>query len=136
MTRLTILALVALAAACGDDPDGTMDLPADQNSNASRRDEAPVPLDAESPVEYPTALFEQGVGGTVVLRLFVTVDGTVVPDSTRIQESSGYPALDSAAVAGAPKLRYAPATRNGVPVAAPFTQPIIFRAPLREAGVP
>ncbi|HUG28297.1 MAG TPA: energy transducer TonB, partial [Gemmatimonadales bacterium] len=116
MTRLTILALVALAAACGDDPDGTMDLPADQNSSTSRRDEAPVPLDAESPVEYPTALFEQGVGGTVVLRLFVTADGTVVPDSTRIQESSGYPALDSAAMAGAPKLRYAPATRNGAPV--------------------
>ncbi len=136
MTRLTILALVVLAAACGGDPDGTMDLPADQNPNTSRRDEAPVPLDAESPVEYPTALFDQGVGGTVVLRLFVTVDGTVVPDSTRIQESSGYPALDSAAVAGAPKLRYAPATRNGAPVAAPFTQPIIFRAPQRGAGVP
>lgn len=136
MTRLTILALAALVLACGDDPDGSQDLPADQAGSSTRRDEAPVPLDAESPVEYPADLFEQGIGGTVVLRLFVTVEGAVVPDSTRIQESSGHPTLDSAAVAGAPKLRYAPATRNGVPTAAPFIQPIIFRAPERGPGVP
>ena len=113
-----------------------MDLPAGQGANVVRGDEAPVPLDAQSPVEYPTALFDQAIGGTVVLRLFVTETGTVVPDSTRVQESSGYPALDSAALAAAPKLRYAPATRNGAPIASPFTQPIIFRAPERGGIIP
>lgn len=131
--RFTLLALVL---ACSSEPDGSMELPADQSGSAARRDEAPVPLDAESPVEYPPALYEQGVGGTVVLRLYVTADGAVVPDSSRIMESSGYPALDSAALVAAPRLRYAPATRNGQPVAAPFTQPIIFRAPPREGSVP
>lgn len=129
-------ALLTLVLACSSEPDGTMDLPADQSSSTSRRDEAPVPLDAESPVEYPPTLFEQGVGGTVVLRLYVTASGEVVPDSSRIMESSGYPALDSAALAAAPRLRYAPATRNGQPVAAPFTQPIIFRAPPRDGATP
>lgn len=133
--RLSILALGALALGCGKAPDGAVDQPADQAA-APRRDEAPVPLDAESPVEYPLALYDQGIGGTVVLRLFVTAEGVVVPDSTRIQESSGYPALDSAALASAPRLRYAPALRDGQPVAAPFTQPIIFRPPVAEGVVP
>lgn len=135
--RSLLMALALLGTGCSAQPDGTMDLPAGQASAATTRgDEPPVPLDAESPVEYPPALFDQGIGGTVVLRLFVTSDGTVVPDSSRIQESSGYPALDSAALAAAPRLRYAPATRNGVPVAAPFTQPVVFRAPDLGGAVP
>lgn len=128
------LLLAAVAAGCAAEPDGASEFSADPGAGPSRRDEAPVPLDAESPVEYPPTLYDQGIGGTVVLRLFVTADGVVVPDSTRIQESSGHPALDSAALAGAPKLRYAPATRNGQPAAAPFTQPVIFRAPMRDEG--
>jgi len=134
--RPALLAAAMFAAACNAPPDGNMDLPANQGASASRREEAPVPLDAESPVEYPVALYDQGIGGTVVLRLYVTEAGAVVVDSTRIQESSGYPALDSAAVAAAPRLRYAPATRDGKPVAAPFTQPIVFRAPERGATPP
>lgn len=134
--RRTLTFAALLMAACASPPDGTMDLPAGQGANPARGDEAPVPLDAQSPVEYPPALFDQAIGGTVVLRLFVTETGEVVPDSTRIQESSGYPALDSAALAAAPRLRYAPATRDGVPVSSPFTQPIIFRAPERGGIIP
>lgn len=134
--RQTLLAAALWVAACSSPPPGTMNLPADQGADSARREEAPVPLDAESPVEYPPALFDQGLGGTVVLRLFVTQEGAVVPDSSRILESSGYPALDSAALAGSARLRYAPATRDGAPVAAPFTQPIIFRAPERGAIIP
>lgn len=134
--RPALIAAALLTAACSSPPDGTMDLPAGQGANTSRGDEAPVPLDAQSPVEYPQALFDQAIGGTVVLRLFVTETGEVIPDSSRIQESSGYPALDSAALAAAPKLRYAPATRDGAPIAAPFTQPIIFRAPERGGIIP
>ncbi|MDZ4673684.1 MAG: TonB family protein [Gemmatimonadota bacterium] len=134
--QLSGILAALLLAACTTPPDGTMDLPAGQGANPDRGDDAPVPLDAQSPVEYPSALFDQAIGGTVVLRLFVTETGAVVPESTRVQESSGYPALDSAALAAAPKLRYAPATRDGAPVAAPFTQPIIFRAPGRGGITP
>lgn len=83
----------------------------------------------EAQVDYPPALFADGVGGTVQLRLFVDTAGLVVPDSVRLEHSSGQPALDSAALAAAPLLRYTPGSRNGVPAAMAFVQPIHFRHP-------
>ncbi len=77
----------------------------------------------------PPALFDQGIEGTVILRLYADTAGVLINDSTRVQESSGFPALDSAAVAAAPNLRFAPARRDGKPVAASFLQPIYFRHP-------
>ena len=58
-------------------------------------------------------LLEQGIEGRVLLRLYADSLGTLVPDSTRVAESSGYPALDSAAVRGAAGLRFSPALRHG-----------------------
>src|SRR2546426_8589021 len=52
-----------------------------------------------------------------------------------VAESSGYPALDSAALGGAKKLRFAPARRQGVRVAAAFRQPIEFRHPGASGAV-
>jgi len=136
--RLTIMALAGLVlpGACSRKPDSTVTLPADANTSALRRDEPPVALDAETPVRYPLALYQQRISGTVLLRLFVDETGRVAPDSTRIQESSGYPALDSAALSAAPKLSYAPALRNGTPVATLFIQPIHFRHPDRGGTTP
>ena len=65
----------------------------------------------------------------MLLRLYVDSAGHVLPDSTRIAESSGYPALDSAALVGAPELRFSPALHQGRPIAAPFIQPVLFRGP-------
>ena len=54
----------------------------------------------------------------MLLRLFAdSTRARSLPDSTRVAESSGYPALDSAALAGAAALRFAPARRHGRPVA-------------------
>jgi TonB family protein len=89
--------------------------------------EAPVALNPEMPIAYPPALFEQRVEGDVTLRLFVDSTGKLMPESTRVAEASGYPALDSAALAGAGALRFAPAKRHGVPVATAFLQPVEFR---------
>jgi periplasmic protein TonB len=75
----------------------------------------------------------QGIEGRVLLRLYVDSAGRVIPDSIRIAESSGYPALDSAALAGAPELKFSPALHQGQPVAAPFLQPVQFRSQ-RTAG--
>ena len=50
-------------------------------------------------------------------------------------ESSGYSALDSAALAGARKLRFAPARRRGLPVATAFLQPVEFRHPQASGAV-
>src|SRR6266404_2073244 len=89
--------------------------------------EAPVALNSDVPIAYPPALFEQKVEGDVTLRLFVDSTGKLIPESTRVAEPSGYPALDSAALAGAGTLRFAPAKRRGVPVATAFLQPVEFR---------
>src|SRR5437868_8266862 len=89
--------------------------------------EAPVALNPNVPIAYPPALFDQKVEGDVTLRLFVDSTGKLVPESTRVAEPSGYPALDSAALAGSATLRFAPAKRHGVAVATAFLQPVEFR---------
>lgn len=138
MTRAVGFALlIGLSAGCRREADTTVALPRDPGpATVVRRDEPPVALDAVSPVTYPTALFQQRISGTVLLRLYADATGKIVPESTRVQESSGYPALDSAALAGAPLLHYAPALRNGAPVPTIFTQPVHFRHPDRGGTTP
>lgn len=119
--------VILLPSGCRSKPESTLTLPVDPQSVRSRGEEPPVPLDPEPAVAYPVALLQQRITGTVLLRLFADEDGHLIQDSTRIQESSGYPALDSAALSAAPTLRYAPALRNGIPVATLFVQPIRFR---------
>jgi len=90
-------------------------------------EEPPVALNPSPPIQYPPRLYDQRVEGEVVLRLFIDSTGRLVPESTRVAESSGYTGLDSAAVAGASRLRYAPAKRHGIAVSTLFLQPIQFR---------
>ena len=97
--------------------------------------EPPVALNGNSPIQYPPRLYDQRVEGDVVLRLFVDSTGRLTPESSRVAEPSGYPALDSAALTGARKLRFAPARRHGLPVAAAFLQPIEFRHPTAADAV-
>ena len=124
------LLLIALLACERRNDDGTMRL-IDHNAPppASPAEEPPVAINPVSPVRYPRALLEQGIEGRVLLRMYVDSSGALIPDSTRIAESSGYPALDSAALAGAPELRFSPALLQGRPVAARFLQPVHFRNP-------
>ncbi len=123
--------VVALLLTGCSSPDGdTVRLP--ENPTARRGDEPPVLINRESPVEYPPALFARGIEGKVVLRLHADTAGRLAPDSTRIAESSGYPAMDSAVLAAVGTFRFAPALKNGGPVAATFLQPVHFRHP--QAG--
>ena len=125
-----LVAGTALLVACGL---GTPDVEQQVGDGPPRGFEPPVILNAESPVSYPSSLFEQEVGGTVVLRLFVAEDGSVVTDSTRIVESSGQTQLDSAALVGVTAMQFAPARQNGRPVATLFLQPVHFRHPANSA---
>ena len=119
-----LLILAGFLAACKRDRQGQ-----DPATPSANRDDSPVALDPEPLVEYPPALYQQGIEGTVTLRLFVDEKGTVVRESTQVAESSGYPAFDSAAVAGVPKMHFSPALRDGRPVPMTFTQPVHFRKP-------
>lgn len=137
MYRFSVLVVALLATACKKEQPGIVTLPAGTPPPVDQpRDLAPVALNAQTPVEYPPALFDQGIEGTVILRLYADTAGVLLQDSTRVQESSGYPALDSAAMAAAPDLRFAPARRDGTPVAASFLQPVYFRHPGTAGGTP
>ena len=125
-----------LLVACRGDGDGTVRLPARPAAGRSGIELPPVALNANSPVAYPEALARQGIEGTVLLRLYVDTAGRLVDDSTRVAESSGYPALDSAALRAAPELRFAPAERDGQRIAALFLQPIHFRTPSSRGVTP
>lgn len=125
-----------LAACRRDPPPTTADVVRDAAPLVASTGRPPVPLDANTPLVYPPALLRAGIEGTVLMRLFVNAQGTVFRDSIRIAESSGYPAFDSAALAVAPKLHFAPALRGDSPIAAPFLQPFLFRKPARPGETP
>jgi len=91
-----------------------------------------VALNGDSPIQYPPRLYDQKVEGDVVLRLFVDSTGRLAAESSRVAESSGYPALDSAALSGSRRLRFTPARRHGLSIATAFLQPIEFHHP--QAG--
>ena len=127
MSRASIAAVLLLVG-CSRDP-GPMGRGSD---DPAPRFEAPVLINPESPVRYPEDLFVQRIEGTTVLRLFVDERGAVLPESTRLAESSGFAALDSAALGGVADMRFAPARRNGEVVATVFLQPVQFRHPERS----
>ncbi|HEX4634294.1 MAG TPA: energy transducer TonB [Gemmatimonadales bacterium] len=117
------LLLAWSAAACGHSSGG------EAQGAPPPAEEAPVAINPEVPIAYPAALFDRGVDGEVKLRLFADSTGKLVAESTKVLESSGYPAMDSAALAGAPRLKFAPGRRHGLPVATAFQQTIEFRHP-------
>ncbi len=125
--------VLAAGLACGRKP--SAEHLALQAAESPPAFEPPVITNPESPVRYPADLYEQQLEGTVVLRLYVDAHGKVVPESTRVAESSGYAGLDSAALEAVPNMRFAPARRDGQPVAALFLQPVQFRR-LPRAGSP
>jgi TonB family protein len=128
--RALLAGSLAVGLGCGDRTVGTVALGDHQPaSTESTADQPPVAINPVTPMVYPPTLLEQGIEGRVLLRLFVDANGKLMLDSTRVAESSGYPALDSAALSGARELRFSPALRNGRPVAAPFLQPVHFRHP-------
>ncbi len=77
--------------------------------------------------EFPRSAWEDGIGGTTVLKIMIDADGTV--DSAIVLQSSGSRLLDSAAVANASKLLYRPAEQGGEPVSIWGRLPVIYPLP-------
>jgi len=86
-------------------------------------------VNTELPFHYPGALYARKLQGNVTLRLHIDLNGLTVPESTRVEEGSGHPAFDSAAVAGARDLRFVPAKLHGEPMAMTILFPVYFRHP-------
>jgi TonB family protein len=92
-------------------------------------DVAPVMLNKELPFRYPPALYAQKVQGNVTLRIYIDSNGAIVPESTRVAETSGFNALDSAAMKGSHELKFEPAKTQGQPVPVSILLPVYFRHP-------
>ena len=124
MRTIAVLALITLAGCKKGDGSG---LPF--QTIGRQPDVAPVMLNKELPFRYPPALYAQKVQGNVTLRIFIDSDGSIVPDSTRIAETSGFTALDSAAMKGSRDLKFEPAKTQGQPVPVSILLPVYFRHP-------
>ena len=98
-------------------------------AGATAPDEVPKMLNTELPFRYPAALYARKIQGNVTLRLRIDRDGQVSADSTRIEESSGYTALDSAAVKGSQELHFIPAKLRGESMPVTILFPVYFRHP-------
>lgn len=92
-------------------------------------DVLPAMLNTELPFHYPSDLYARQVQGNTTLRIYIDARGRIHPESTAIVKPSGYEALDSAAVAGIPALRFRPATLKGQPMAVTILFPVLFRHP-------
>ena len=92
-------------------------------------DVAPVMLNKELPFRYPPALYAQKVQGNVTLRIYINREGGIVTDSTRVAETSGFNALDSAAMKGSRDLKFEPAKTQGQAVPVSILLPVFFRHP-------
>jgi len=75
--------------------------------------------------EYPVTLRDSGIGGTVVLWLYLSDEGVVL--DRRLSRSSGQAQLDEAALRVATTLRFTPAVRRTEPVAVWIEVPITFQ---------
>ena len=127
-TCLTVLLSLAATSGCTE-KDTPRKMATVFQTRARHPDEAPRVLNAELPFRYPAVLYVRRVQGNVTLRLQIDTAGQVRADSTRIEESSGYAALDSAAVKGSQELRFVPARHRGKPLPTTVLFPVYFRHP-------
>lgn len=123
------LLLTALALTACMDRESAQKALESMGASGPRPDVMPAMLNETLPFRYPPALFAQKVQGNVTLRIFIDSAGTVVADSTSVEETSGHPGLDSAAVRGTELLRYRPAMLGGNPVGVSILLPVYFRHP-------
>lgn len=75
---------------------------------------------------YPSRLREAGIGGTVILHVFVDAEG--VPTRSQVSESSGYPQLDAAAREVVDRMTFSPALNRDTPVGVWVRQGVTFKA--------
>jgi TonB family protein len=127
------LPLVAVLSMGGCMDQDTSHKVAQALQNSAKPDELPKMLNGDLPFHYPPALYARKVQGNVTLYLHIDRNGQVTPDSTRIEESSGYTALDSAAVKGSQELHFVPAKLHGDPMGVSILFPVYFRHPEAHA---
>lgn len=85
----------------------------------------PDEVEAELRRAYPAMLRDAGIGGTAHVNLWLDENGRVV--KAEISQSSGYDALDEAAMKVVSAMRLTPAENRGRAVRVIATIPVVFR---------
>lgn len=75
---------------------------------------------------YPPLLRDAGIGGSPTVHFFIDENGRVL--KTLLSKSSGYPALDDAAIAVAQQMKFSPALNRDKKVQVWVEIPIVFTA--------
>ena len=83
---------------------------------------------------YPVSLQEQGVGGLITVRAWVTAEGAA--DDVQITSGAGVPELDQVALNVVPTLGFRPARRAGVPVGTWVQFDLLFKPSPEYRGRP
>ncbi|MGI8496188.1 MAG: energy transducer TonB family protein [Gemmatimonadaceae bacterium] len=125
---IPFLLVGSLSAGCIDEKSAKKAVEAIQ-TGGPKPDVLPVQKNSEPPFHYPASLFDRKVQGNVTLRIYIDSIGGVHPESTIVVESSGYPALDSAAVTGSRELSFVPARLHDKPMGTSILLPVFFRYP-------
>ena len=94
--------------------------------------ELPEPIEQASPFVYPEDLWDRNIEGQAVVMVHVSTDGAV--DSAYVRTTSGYEAMDSAAITGAKLLRFRPGRRGADPVGVWVRLPVRFSKSPPAAG--
>jgi protein TonB len=76
------------------------------------------------PPGYPRISRRNGEQGTVIVRVFISTQGT--PEKAEVRTSSGFARLDQAALEAVHRWRFVPGRRNGTPEAMWFNIPVRF----------
>ena len=66
------------ASACKPTDNAVVQLPNGPAPNPPRKEEPPVATNPDIPVEYPAALYQQGIEGRVLLKLYADSTGKLV----------------------------------------------------------
>jgi protein TonB len=93
-------------------------------SQESSGAKVPPSITSRAVPRYPRELLLQGIEGRVMLELSIDAQGRV--ESTQLKSSSGYPAMDEAALETVRKWRFNPARRGNAPVASRAVVPVEF----------
>src|SRR5215203_2133926 len=125
MKSALVVVTLLLSTACRKDADSSEAFP----GVGPRPDVLPVMLNKDLPFRYPPSLYSKKVQANVILRVFIDKEGQILPESTHVAETSGFPSMDSAAVRGSGDLRFIPAKTRGAAVPVSILFPVYFRHP-------
>lgn len=123
----------------GDWDDGALPPPPDQAATTDISEAPQFVVHTQRPVllnseevdetlkrEYPSLLKDAGIGGTVIVHLFINEEG--IAKNSLVKDGSGHKGLDDAALKIALVARFSPAMNRDKKVALWVEMPITFKA--------